>query len=80
MSKLARQIIITIIAGIIAFVLSKGLDFCITVDGEITKITNKVGFCVCLIFMCILAVVLIIGTILIWTKKNVPDITIGKRD
>jgi len=80
MSKLARQIIVTIIAGISLVVINLFLPLCYVVNEGTVEIINKPGFYICTILECLFAIGLIVCTILIWIKKKVPDITIGKRD
>ncbi len=71
MSKLARQIILTITVGVCLFIINIFLPLC--------RI-GSAGYYTCIVLESLLAAGLVVCTVFIWTKKNVPDFTIGKRD
>ena len=77
MSKLARQIILSITYAVLMVLLVTIMSpLCLNTAGEII---NKAGYITCLVFECIFSIVMVIGTFFIWIRKNVPDITVGKR-
>lgn len=76
MSKLARWIVlipIAIVVGILFYVLSA-----FGMTGTSSSVTHNTGGIVCLVFICVACFSEIVGTLSIWTRKNVPDITVDR--
>ena len=74
MSKLGHSIVLTIAIGIVVGILSYVLS-AFGMTSTSSSVTYNVGGIVCLIFICVACVCEIVGTLSIWTRKNVPDIT-----
>lgn len=75
MSKLAHWIILTIAIGIVVCISSYVLS-AFGMTSTSSSATYNAGGIVCLVFICVASVCKIVGTLLIWTRKNVPDITV----
>ena len=75
MSKLAHWIVLTIAIGIVVCILSYVLST-FGMTSTSSSATYNAGGIVCLVFICVASVCEIVGTLLIWTRKNVPDITV----
>ena len=76
MCKLAHWIVLTIAIGIVVCILSYVLStFGMTITSS--SATYNAGGIVCLVFICVSSVCEIVGTLLIWTRKNVLDITVN---
>ena len=75
MSKLAHWIVLTIAIGIVVCILSYVLST-FGMTSTSSSATYNAGGIVCLVFICVAYVCEIVGTLLIWTRKNVPDITV----
>ena len=75
MSKLAHWIVLTITIGIVVCILSYVLST-FGMTSTSSSATYNAGGIVCLVFICVASVCEIVGTLLIWTRKNVPDITV----
>ena len=76
MSKLAHWIVLTIAIGIVVCILSYVLST-FGMTSTSSSSTYNAGGIVCLVFICVASVCEIVGTLLIWTRKNVPDITVN---
>lgn len=77
MSKLAHWIVLTIAIGIVVCILSYVLST-FGMTSTSSSATYNAGGIVCLVFICVASVCEIVGTLLIWTRKNVPDITVDE--
>ena len=77
MSKLARWIVLTIAIGIVAGILSYVLS-AFGMTGTSSSVTYNAGRIICLVFICVACFCEIVGTLSIWTRKNVPDITVDR--
>lgn len=77
MSKLVRWIVLTITISIVVGILSYVLS-AFGMTGTSSSITYNAGGIVCLVFMCVACFCEIVGTLSIWTRKNVPDITVDR--
>ena len=75
MCKLAHWIVLTIAIGIVVCILSYVLST-FGMTSTSSSATYNAGGIVCLVFICVASVCEIVGTLLIWTRKNVPDITV----
>ena len=73
MSKLARWIVLTIAIGIVAGILSYVLS-AFGMTGTSSSVTYNAGRIICLVFICVAR----FWTLSIWTRKNVPDITVDR--
>ena len=76
MSKLAHWIVLTIAIGIVVCILSYVLST-FGMTSTSSSATYNAGGIVCLVFICVASVCEIVGTLLIWTRKNVLDITVN---
>jgi len=76
MSKLAHWIVLTIAIGIVVCILSYVLST-FGMTSTSSSATYNAGGIVCLVFICVASVCEIVGTLLILTRKNVPDITVN---
>lgn len=76
MCKLAHWIVLTIAIGIVVCILSYVLST-FGMTSTSSSATYNAGGIVCLVFICVASVCEIVGTLLIWTRKNVPDITVN---
>lgn len=77
MSKLAHWIVLTIAIGIVVCILSYVLST-FGMTSTSSSATYNAGGIVCLVFICVASVCEIVGTLLILTRKNVPDITVDR--
>lgn len=76
MCKLAHWIVLTIAIGIVVCILSYVLST-FGMTSTSSSATYNAGGIVCLVFICVASVCEIVGTLLILTRKNVPDITVN---
>lgn len=76
MCKLAHWIVLTIAIGIVVCILSYVLST-FGMTSTSSSATYNAGGIVCLVFICVASVCEIVGTLLIWTRKNVLDITVN---
>ena len=75
MSKLSRWIVLSTSVGIFVVILSIILST-LGMTKTDSKINFNAGGIACLVFIIIASICEVIGTLRIWTRKNVSDITI----
>lgn len=78
MSKLSRWIVLSITVGIVVAILNIVLaTFGYKMEGSTAVGLTPAGIAI-MVILILTGICEIIGSILIWTKKSIPDVTIDK--